>query len=176
MKVRNIKPVVAVILALGSLGAMSAHADGFYAGGSLGVPNYEAGMNGVSGNGSGASGKVYGGYQFTPNFALEVGAANLGSSDGNNGTMSGMGQYVDAVGTLPLNNKWALLGSLGVANVSVSTSNGNDSGNGLKLGLGAEYSLTRTVALRAEWERYQPQVFGSAENIDQYSVGAKVAF
>ena len=49
-------------------------------------------------------------------------------------------------------------------------------GNGLKVGLGAQYALTPKLALRAEWERYRPETFNTKPNIDQYTVGVRVAF
>lgn len=176
MNARNFKPVAAAVIVLGCLGALSAQAEGFYAGASVGAPNYLSSVNGNSGNGSGISGKVFGGYQFSPNFALEAGVADLGHNDNGNGSVYSSGQFVDAVGIAPISDKWSLLGRVGIANVNMTTSGGNDSGTGLKVGLGAQYSLTKTVALRAEWERYQPQVFGSTENIDQYNMGVRVAF
>ena len=60
--------------------------------------------------------------------------------------------------------------------VNLDTSNGDSRGNGLKLGLGAQYSLTSNVALRGEWERYHPSAFGNKPNIDQYTVGVRVGF
>ena len=157
-------------LALTALASLPARAEGIYLGASLGVPRYNDGIAGISGNGSGVSGKVFGGYQFTPNFALEAGLADLGHINGNGGTLNGHSQYIDAVGLLPLNSQWSLLGSAGLAHVKLDTSNGNDGGNGLKLGLGAEYTLSKNVALRGEWEHYQPAVFGPHRNILQIGV------
>ena len=176
MKVRNFKAVVAAALSTASLGAMSAHAEGLYAGGSLGVPRYQDAVNGISGNGSGASGKLFGGYQLTPNFALEAGVADLGHIANGRAKVDGRGMYLDAVGLYPVLDKWSLLGRIGVGHVNLDTSNGDSGGNGLKLGLGGQYSLTSNVALRGEWERYHPSVFGNKPNIDQYTVGVQVGF
>ena len=176
MKVRNFKPLIAVVLVAGSLGAIAAPTDGLYAGASLGKSQYPDTVNGVAGNGSGVSGKVYGGYQVNPNFAVELGVAKLGDVSTPSGQMNGQSEFLDAVGTLPLSDKWSLLGRVGVAHVDLNTSLGNDSGNGLKVGLGAQYSLTGNVAIRGEWERYQMKVFGATPNADQYTVGLRVAF
>ena len=157
-------------------GRIAAPIDAVYGGASLGTPRYEDSVNGVTGHGSDISGKLCGGYQFTPNFALEAGVAGLGHIDNATGRARGHGEYLDAVGIAPLNDKWSLLGRIGVAHVSLNTTNGDDSGNGLKLGLGAQYALTPKVALRAEWERYQPRTFGTRPDIDQYTVGIRVGF
>ncbi len=176
MAIRKSKPLIAVLLVAGSLGAVSAHAEGAYLGGALGIPHFEDNINGITGNGSGLSGKVFGGYQFSPNFALEAGIANLGHIDNATGRADGHGEYVDAVGLLPMSNQWSLLASLGMAHINLNTANGSDSGRGLKLGLGAQYAVTSNVILRGEWERYQPHEFGGRPDIDQITFGVHVAF
>ncbi len=176
MNVRNYKPLVAGALVAISLGSFAATTEGPYAGASLGVTQYPDSINGVAGDGSPVVGKVFGGYQFTPNFALEAGAASLGGVSSASGDMNGHSVFLDAVGILPLNDKWSLLGRVGWAQVDLNTSLGDDSGTGLKIGLGAEYALTNKVAVRGEWERYQVNVFNDKPNVDQYTVGLKVAF
>lgn len=176
MSVRNIKPIFAAALVAGSLSAMAAPVNGVYAGASLGTQQYPDMVNGVSGDGSATSGKIFAGYQINPNFAVEAGVAKLGSISNASGQIDGRSQFFDALGILPLNDKWSLLGRVGVAHVSVDTSQGNDDGTGLKVGLGAQYALTSNVAIRGEWERYQLKAFGDSPNTDQYTVGLKVAF
>ena len=176
MKVRSYKPLLAGALIAASLGSFAATTQGPYAGASLGVTQYPDSINGITGDGSPVVGKVFGGYQFTPNFALEAGAASLGSVSSASGDMDGHSVFLDAVGILPLNDKWSLLGRVGWAQVNLNTSLGDDSGTGLKVGLGAQYFLTNTVAVRGEGERYQTSVFGDKPNIDQYTIGLKMAF
>lgn len=178
MKSPKIRSLCAVLLALGGLGAATARANepAFYAGGSLGVPRYQDSVNGVSGSGNGASGKVFGGYQITPNVGVEVGYADLGHIDNSTGRVDGRAGYVDAVGTLPLGDKFSLIGSAGVTHVDLDTSAGDGSGNGLKLGLGAQYALTGNLALRAEAERYHASAFDAKPDIDQYTVGLRLRF
>src|SRR5207248_831814 len=155
---------------MAGMACASAQAESLYAGGSVGAPHYPDTVNGISGSTSGIAGKLFGGYQVTPNFAVEAGAADLGHLDANNGVTHASSAFVDAVGIAPLNDKWSLLGRIGVAQVNVDTSAGDDSGSGLKMGLGAQYNLTSSVALRGEWERYRPHVFDGHPNLDQYTV------
>ena len=171
-----IKPLLGTLLVAGSLGAMGAHAEGFYGGAGLGNQSYPDTVNGNSTNGSALSGKVYGGYQLNPNFGVEAGIAELGAVGSGSGKVDSYGTFVDAVGTLPLNEQWSLLGRAGVAHMQVNTPTGDDGGNGIKVGLGAQYALSKNLALRGEWERYQLTGFGANPNADQFTVGLKFGF
>lgn len=173
---RTMKPLIASLLVVGSLGAVAAHAEGAYVGGSIGGQTYPNTLNGNSTSGSAVSGKIFGGYQLNPNFAVEAGVTELGSINNAAGTIDSYGTFVDAVGIMPLTPQWSLLGRLGVAHMSVNTPTGDDGGNGIKAGVGAEYALSKTVALRGEWERYQLTAFGGNPNADQFTVGIKVGF
>lgn len=158
-------------------GLASAHAEGLYLGGSLGTPDYHGSINGISGNGSGVGGKVFGGYQLTPNFALEGGYYDLGHIDNDSGKVTARGVYLDAVGTLPLAQQWSLLGSAGLAQGRLKTSFGDDSSPALKLGLGVQYDLSKQVALRAQYERYHfTNAFDDKANVGAATVGIRVGF
>jgi OOP family OmpA-OmpF porin len=123
------------------------------------------------------TGKVYGGYGLSPNFAVEAGVARLGSMSDATGRVGANAAYVDGVGTLPLADKWSLLGRAGIARTQFNSSNGNDSGVGLKLGAGVQYDLSTKTALRAEYENYRANgVYGSHANVGQFTVGVKTSF
>lgn len=176
MQTSKLRIIASAALVAASLGTLGAHAEGLYVGGSLGSTNYPSNVNGIDGSGSGAGGKVFGGYQFTPNIALEGGAVEFGRIRNNTGRLSSHGLFLDAVGTAPLNDKWSLLGRLGMDRVDFNTSAGKSNGNGIHVGLGAQYALTSRVSLRAEWERFRPSVFGQKPDLDLYSVGLRVGF
>lgn len=176
MTTRMRSAAAVALCALAGLAALPAHAEGLYIGGSLGTPRYPDAVNGIGGNGSGVSSKFFGGYQLTPNLGLEAGVAGLGHTSDDNGRVRGHGIYFDVVGTLPLNDKWSALGRLGVAHVKLDSTQGDSSGSGPKIGLGMQYALTPAVALRGEWERYRPSAFDEKPNIDQYTLGVRVAF
>jgi OOP family OmpA-OmpF porin len=158
------------------LAAGSAQAQSLYLGASLGSPHFGDRVNGIQGSGSGLAGKIFAGYPFTPNFALEGGFADLGHIDNGNGKVDGSGEFLDAVGLWPLSDQWSLLGRVGLAHVKLDTSAGDAGGTGLKLGLGAQYTLTGNFALRGEWERYRPSAFGDKPNIDQFTLGVRYGF
>ena len=176
MYARTFKPLLSALLAAAALGAGVAHAEGFYGGAGLGNQSYPSQVNGNSTSGSALSGKLYGGYQLNPNFAVEGGITELGALSSPGGQVDSYGTFVDAVGMLPMNNQWSLLGRVGVAHMAINTPTGDDGGNGFKVGLGAEYALSKTMALRGEWERYQLTGFGSNPSADQFTLGLKVGF
>ncbi len=96
--------------------------------------------------------KLLGGYQVTPSVAVEIAYADLGKF-GNNLRASALGIY--ALGKLPLANNFSLLGKLGVNNARLKGGGNSNSGLELGYGIGAAYTLTPTVDLRGEWERFQ---------------------
>jgi len=138
--------------------------------------------------------KLFGGYQFNKNFALEAGFFDLGqfgytATTSPLGTLSGnirlKGINLDAVGILPLADKFSVFGRLGLqyaaAKDSFTTSgavaaltnpNPNKDALNYKFGLGAQYDFTKSVGLRVEAESYRVNdAIGNLGNIDMYSVG-----
>lgn len=143
--------------------------------------------------------KIFGGYKFNRHFALEGGYFNLGrfgytAATLPAGTQSGniklQGLNFDAVGFLPLTEKFSALGRVGVnyaeAKDRFSTSGAvpapADSGPSnreanYKLGLGLQYAFTESVAMRGEWERYRiNDAVGNDGDVNMYSLGLVVMF
>ena len=176
MNVHHLKPILVAAVAVTGFLNVPAHGEGLYLGGSLGAPHFPDTVNGVDGGSSGVSGKLFGGYQVNPNFAVEAGIADLGRISNGTGSIRSHGEYLDAVGLLPLGHDFSLLGSAGLAHVNLNTSNGDSSGAGLKLGLGGEYALNRNVSLRGEYEHYRADAFGGHPGIGQYTFGVRVGF
>lgn len=168
------KSLLAVLLVAGGA---AAHAEGFYAGAGIGGPAWNSTVDGVDSNGRGVAGKLYGGYSFTPNLSLEAGATHLGESRDDNGKVKADGTYLDAVGTLPLNKDWSLLGRIGAAHARFSGPSGDSSDTGLKLGAGAQYELSPTMAVRAEYEQYRfHDVYDAKAHVGQVTGGLVVRF
>jgi OOP family OmpA-OmpF porin len=169
------KPAVAVALALSGIGA--ARADGPYAGGSLGGPDYHNSVNGIDGSGGGVAGKIFGGYQINPYFAVEAGGFSLGHLQDSQGKVDLRGIYVDAVGSYEFAPRWSLTGRGGLAEGRFTSTSGNDSSPAVKLGVGIEYALTNQTALLAEYERYHfADAFDAKVNAGMYSLGVKFGF
>jgi OOP family OmpA-OmpF porin len=172
---RNIRPLLAAMLLAGSVGA--ANAAGYYAGGSIGGSDWKDSVDGVRGSSSGVTGKVFGGYEFSPNFSLEAGGMDLGHMRDGTGKASSAGGFFDAVGRYELNPRWSVLGRAGLVRARFSTPDGDSTSNGLKLGAGVQYELTPQIALRGEYEHYHfTNVFDSKVSTGQFTAGFKFSF
>lgn len=119
--------------------------------------------------------KLFGGYQFNRNFALEAAFVDLGdvsysgSFTDNMGTVpvtggriQNSGLNLSAVGVVPLGERFVLFGKVGMflwyseaTDVTGGTAfYSEEDGSDLSLGLGASMALGPRVSLRAEWERF----------------------
>lgn len=142
--------------------------------------------------------KFLGGYQFNKNFAVEGGYFDLGqfgfhTSTVPLGTLSGnirlKGVNLDAVGMLPITDKFSAFGRLGVTHtqandafvgtgaVNVLNPNPSSRDTNLKVGLGLQYALTDALTLRTEIERYRiDDAVGNKGDVDLVSVGLVYRF
>ena len=145
------------------------------------------------------AGKIFGGYKFNRHFAVEGGYFNLGrygydAVTSPAGTLSGriklQGLNIDAVGILPITEKFSAFGRVGV-NYAEAKDNFVSTGGvpastdpspskrdtNYKLGLGLQYDFTKHVGMRGEWERYRiNDGVGNDGDINMYSLGVVVMF
>jgi OOP family OmpA-OmpF porin len=109
--------------------------------------------------------KIYGGLEVNEYIQMEVGYADLGeakSSGATSGTAEVNGMTIQVVGTYAFNPSFSLIGrgGMNILNLEVNettagiSSNDGDTDVAWSLGLGAQYNLSKSVGLRAEWERY----------------------
>jgi OOP family OmpA-OmpF porin len=142
--------------------------------------------------------KLFAGYRFNRNFAIEGGYFELGSfgfraATVPAGTLSGnlkaAGLNIDAVGILPITEKFSVLGRFGLTYADTRDS---FSGTGLaavrnaspakrdtnyKFGLGLQYAFTDSLSMRADVERFRiNDAVGSKGDIDLTSVGVVYRF
>ncbi|HEX4327614.1 MAG TPA: outer membrane beta-barrel protein [Burkholderiales bacterium] len=148
------------------------------------------------------SGKVFGGYQFTPNWGVEGQYVYLGKTNVNvtsNFPVTGSGSYqseswgLAATGTLPLPNNFFLMGKLGAAFNRVDNINGCASGAGttvcltgnnqhktdLLAGVGGGYNFNAHWGIRLEYENFGKMTkSGNGTDIkgENWAVNVKYAF
>ena len=142
--------------------------------------------------------KIYGGYQFNKYIGLEGGYFDLGKFGftANTlplGTLNGntrlRGFNLDAVGTLPLSERFSALGRIGINNaqardsftgtgaVNVTNPNPSKRDTNYKLGVGVQYAFSDALAMRAEMERYRVNdAIGNRGHVDVVSVGLVYSF
>jgi OOP family OmpA-OmpF porin len=172
------KLIAKAIVSAAALCAFAAHAEGLYVGGSLGSTDYKGpDIGGASTDRSGTGGKLYGGYAFNPNVAVEAGYADIGKASSAAGTVKGHGVFGDLVGTVPITGNFSALGRVGAFYGRAKTdAGGSDSSTNLKVGLGLQYDFNKQTGLRAEWERYRFKPLGVSTNADMLSVGLNYKF
>lgn len=175
------------MVAASALLSVSARAEGFYLGGNVGGSNYRGDpIGGLDTDRSDTGYKLYGGYSFNPYFGLETGYADLGRFGGDGGRLRARGLFFDAVGSYPLGYNLSALGRVGVftgrltQDLSSTAVNGPsyNSGNGTsyKLGAGLQYDISKTIAVRGEWERYRFNAIDQTPGVNLFSVGVNYRF
>lgn len=184
-------------LAAGSFAVISpavlaqAQTPGWYAGGSLGQTDAKDATCTpplTSCDDKDTAWKIFGGYEINRNFAVELGYTNLGEfkasgPGGVNATIESTAWELVGVGSFPVADRFSLYGKLGGyraetegrTNVGLSA---DESNTGLTFGAGAQYDFTRTVGVRAEWQRYTDVGGGNVgeSDLDVLSVGVRVKF
>ena len=142
--------------------------------------------------------KVFGGYQINRNIAVEAGYFNLGKYDFTSttvpaGTYKGQirlqGGNLDLVGTLPISQRWSVLGRAGIqyANArdnfqstgSVRIPNASPSQNAVnyKIGAGLQYEVNRSLFVRGEIEHLRvDDAVGNRGGVNMYSVSLVIPF
>ncbi len=194
--------------------ALLAQDAGWYAGGSLGrsgatiddgriragLGNQGLVVSGMSERDDDMGYKLFGGYQINRWFGIEaswfdLGEAGFTANTTPAGTLTGdvrtRGLGVDLVGTLPLGDRFFVLGRVGVAHArtsgnfsstgavsmpyaSTSTSANN---TGIKFGAGVGWRFNEAWSLRAEAERFRMRDgVGNKGDIDLFSIGVVYRF
>jgi OOP family OmpA-OmpF porin len=190
------KIIAASIALLGFSG--SAFAQGYLGvgvvGGKMDLPGVSTTISGVAVTGSAdktsdTGFKLFGGYNFTPNWGIELAYNDLGNSYSAKGVVStvppvpftvtglkGSNWTLAGVGTLPLSNEFSIFAKAGVAwnhssggavnAAGFSMGNGSDNRTSAMFGVGANFNFTKNWAARLEWEDY-----GKATKDDVWGTG-----
>jgi OmpA-OmpF porin, OOP family len=145
--------------------AMAAHADvqpGFYAGLGAGTASVEDDDTGFDGDDTAF--KLFGGYAFNDNFAVELAYIDGGTPDDRFGNidvdLEVTGLNASAVGRLPVSDTVALFGKVGFASYDLkatarlggASASDKDSDTDLSYGVGGSVSFAERFEVRVEWE------------------------
>jgi len=158
-----------VIATLALAGSMAAQADtqpGFYVGAGIGTTKVsDNSFDGTGIDDSDTGFKIFGGYDFNPNIAVEVSYLDLGeasaSEAGDSLSVGVTALTASAVGRLPLSDMFALYGKLGYASYDVNvdfniagfgSGSGSDSDSDLIYGVGGALSFGGNFEARLEYE------------------------
>lgn len=168
---------------------------GFYVGGHVGQAEGRDACNdfnvpGVSCDDKDSAWRVLGGYQLNRNFAIEGAYTDLGelTASGPGGSVSAEANALElsGLGMFPLTNTLSLYGKAGVyrgevegrLDSSLISGTSKDDNTDLTFGAGVKFDMTRNVALRAEWQRYNDM--GGEDttetDVDVLSVGVQYRF
>jgi OOP family OmpA-OmpF porin len=157
-----------------------------YVGGSIGQAKFRIDCAaGVTCDTSDTAWRLFAGYQFHPNVAVELGYANLGdvkfSGGGESAKVESSAWDFSALLSMPLYQQFSLLGRLGMFHSKLETSasagsgieTGDKTDTGFTYGLGFGFDFSRNLGLRAEWQRYSKVAAqgGQDTDIDNYNVG-----
>lgn len=132
--------------------------------------------------------KVFGGYNFSQNLAVEATYSSLGTINATVGTISAdikaSSFDVAAMFKAPVSKDWVLFAKLGVGAVKgeVDASMGSVSGSTTKnatqavAGVGAIYNVGQDFGIRADIDTRKVDLVGSSGNVTNVSIGAQVSF
>ncbi len=175
---------VAAVAGAISVSAMAANDEGAYVGVDVGQGHVDAHSGlGNSSSGSATAWGLFGGYQFNPYVSAELGYRDFGSTNLSNFGASAKAHSVQGsvIGTLPVNDIFAVYGRLGVADVHFSSDGAGISTNKTSsvLGIGASFKVTNQVKIRAEYDAY-PRINvddgGDNAKLSAWTVGASFSF
>lgn len=156
-------------------------ANAFYVGATVGQSEFKfdcAGANPCDRKGT--AWKFLGGYQFHPNIAAEFAYNDLGESTFGTAKVEGTAWELSGVGSYPFGNAFSVYGRLGLyhgelkANSSLGGS-AKATNSSWTWGIGGQVDVTRELAARVEWQRFNKMGggdLGDKADVDVLSIGA----
>lgn len=127
----------------------------------------------------GTAWRFFGGYQFHPNFAAELGYVDLGEGTFGTTKLEGTAWDLSALGSFPFGNAFSVYGRLGLYNGELKASdpagNGKGSRSSITWGIGGQVDVTRNLSARIEWQRYNKMGggdFNEKADVDLLNIGA----
>ena len=183
MKIRPNAAVAATLMLLA--GPISAHAGGFFVGGSIGKASLNEDFDGFVVDSDSTSFRIVAGWRFNDYFALEGGYHDFGDfkqelDDGGTPVsvrLTADGFTLGAAGSIPVSERFALTGRAGMyfwngnAEINNVTQASPEDSN-LYLGAGVSFDLGEHFQLTGDWTRYELEVAVSSV----FSVGLQYQF
>lgn len=184
------KQLLVALLGTALVLPIAAQAEGAYVGVNVGSAETKVSGGGETGKDSDTGAKLYAGYDFSKNFGVEAGYANLGKpkdSDGNaSASIEPTSFYIAGTGSFPMNDQFSLFAKVGLSanRAKLSATVGNISGSekfnntAAIIGVGAAYNFSKNIALVAEYENFG-KVFdkqGADAKSDMLSIGLRYKF
>ncbi len=183
MKIQKYAATAALLSLL--VGPMSAQADGFYVGASIGAASLNEDFDGLSVDDNTTSFRLVGGWRFSDYFALEGGYHDFGDFEQDidiNGVVSSVSLSADgftlgATGSVPVSEQFSLFGRAGwffwdgdaeINNVSQATPKDTN----LYLGVGISYAVSDRFRVIGDWTRYELE----SANSNVISIGIQYGF
>jgi OOP family OmpA-OmpF porin len=157
------KVIIALLLsAFVATPALADNTGKFYIAGDLGAATY----SNISPFPNPSVIRIAGGYHFSPTLAVELGISGFGDSTitglGGTATVSASSFQVAAVGSLPLNPQFDLVGKIGLASNRYDLSGnvlgfgitGSSSQSDLLIGFGGQYHVNSQTSVRLLYDNY----------------------
>jgi len=165
-----------------------------YVDANVGQSQYNLETGGVTLNSQGSDPTAYKvgvGYNFTPNFGVELGYADLGKQTNSysfnnvmvNADLKTTSTYLAGTATAPIGDKFMVFGKLGASwNRTSGAANAglvqvSDSGNktGLLANVGAGYKFTDNIAATVQYDTFG-HIDDDSSRASMWSVGARFTF
>ena len=128
--------------------------------------------------------KVYAGGRMTEWLGLEIGYTDFGRIRASGGEVDAWAVPLSLVAGVPFGERFAAFAKVGglYAQTDVRASleslveSGDKSGWGWTYGVGAAFSLTPTIQIRADWDRHKLDFASGREDVDMLSAGVQFRF
>ena len=165
MKTQHYVTVAAFLMLFGL--PLTAHGDGLYAGASIGNASLDDSFDGLTIDDNSTAFRIVAGWRFNDYFALEGGYHDFGDFEQTfdvagtqvTAVLSANGFTFGAVGTIPLSERFALMGRAGMffwngsAEIN-AVSQASPEDNNPYFGAGLRFDLSEKVQLTGDWTRY----------------------
>lgn len=181
------KHLLVALLGTALILPIAAQAQGAYIGASVGSAETEFNDSTISLKDRDTGFKLTAGYDFTPNFGIEVGYADLGKPSVSNGVDTAFAEprsyYLAATATYPIDEAFSVFAKAGVTNnrtkiggTAIPTEKLTNTD--AILGVGAAYNFTKNIAGVVEYEHFGKTLDEPDRNLksDLISIGLRYKF